>query len=244
MNLERHLVGPFPTTHWSVVLAAGKTDASGGSGAWEALARAYWRPIYAHARRRGRSHEDAQDLTQSFFATLIEKPALQRASPERGRFRSFLLAVFDHFLSDQQDRAAAQKRGGGWERIAWVASDADEFPDVEPAAPQVPLEHQFDRDWARSILGNAVRKLEQEFVEDGKQRSFSLLVPFLNRPPFPGEYAQVAAQLAVNPGLLPTVVARFRQRFRDLAVGEIAATVAGPVEVEGELTYLLELLTQ
>ncbi|MBI4658863.1 MAG: sigma-70 family RNA polymerase sigma factor [Verrucomicrobia bacterium] len=228
----------FATTHWSVVLAAGGASTTGTRHAWEQLARAHWRPLYGHVRRRGRSHEDAQDLVQGFFTRLIEKPVLQQALRERGRFRTFLLAAFDHFLANEYDRASALKRGGGFEFVAWPDGEMN----IEPAAPGVPMERQFDQEWAQTIFTHALGRLEQEFAQDGKQSQFAALAPFLSQPPQPGDYERIALEIGVRASLMATVVSRLRRRFRELVRAEIASTVATTAEVDAELSYLVELM--
>jgi DNA-directed RNA polymerase specialized sigma24 family protein len=228
----------FATTHWSVVLAAGGASTPNSRHAWEQLARDYWRPLYAHARRNGHSHEDAQDLVQGFFALMLEKPFLHRAQRERGRFRTFLLAALDHFLANQHDRANALKRGGGFEFVACPDNESG----VEPASPEIPIERQFDREWAQTIFDHALRRLEQEFVQEGKQTQFAALAPFLSQPPGDGDYERIAAQLGIRARLMATVVSRLRRRFRDLVRAQIAGTVATTAEIDAELSYLVDLM--
>jgi DNA-directed RNA polymerase specialized sigma24 family protein len=231
----------FATTHWSVVLAAGGVDTPTARQAWDQLTRAIWRPLYAHARRRGQSHADAQDVVQAFFAQMLQQPLLERAQRGRGRFRTFLLATLDHFLANDHDRATALKRGGAFTFVSWPDDHGE--PIVEPAQPGLPVERQFDLEWARTTFANALRRLEQEFVSEGKQTYFAALAPFLSQPPAAGEYERVAVQLGIRPGLMATVVSRLRRRFRDLVRAEIAATVATTTEIDAELTYLVELMT-
>jgi RNA polymerase sigma factor (sigma-70 family) len=232
----------FATTRWSVVLAAGGENSSDARHAWEQLAGAYWRPLYAHVRRRGHSHEDAQDLVQSFFTRMLKQPVLQRAQRERGRFRTFLLAALDHFLANEHDRAAALKRGGGVEFVPWPEDNGQVEPVVEPVDSALPIERQFDREWARTLFDRALHRLELEFIGEGKQTHFAAIVPFISQPPVPGDYERVAAQLGIRPSLMGTVVSRLRRRFRDLVRAEISATVATTAEIDAELAYLVELM--
>ncbi len=228
----------FATTHWSVVLAAGSASTAGTRQAWEQLARAYWRPLYGHVRRRGRSHEDAQDLVQAFFTRLIEKPVLQQAQRERGRFRTFLLAALDHFLANEYDRAAALKRGGGFEFIAWPDGERD----FELAGANVPPERQYDREWAHAVFARSLRILETEFTVEGKTSQFTILRPFLFSSPGPNDYDKAAERLGIKPALMPKVVFRFRQRLRSLVRAEIAQTVCTVRDVDDEMRYLVELI--
>lgn len=243
MDLDRAQPAFFATTHWSVVLAAVGSPTPEASGAWEQLALTYWRPLYSHARRRGRSHAEAQDLAQGFFQYLIEKSVVGRAQRERGRFRTFLLAAFEHFLSDTFDRAKALKRGGGAAPIsipAFPGEEAEFF--FEPAAPDSPVERQFDRDWAHSVLRRALENLAAEFVAEGKQETWHVLRPFLLRAPQPSEYEAAAACLNISSVLLRKAVSRLRQRVRLLVRQEIAHTVSTLSEVDEELRYLVDLI--
>ncbi|MBE7503126.1 MAG: sigma-70 family RNA polymerase sigma factor [Verrucomicrobiales bacterium] len=232
----------FATTHWSVVLAAGGTNTPESRLAWEQLARIYWRPLYGHVRRRGRSHPDAQDLVQAFFERLLEKPVLQQAQRERGRFRTFLLAALDHFLANEHDRATALKRGGGiaFEPLPIANAEADLA--LEPAAPSTPPERLFDRDWANTVLDQALDQLAAEFVQVGKAESWNNLRPFLFRAPTPGEYETTARQLGLSPALIRKAVSRLRARLRTLARAEVARTVATVEEVEAEFRHLINVI--
>lgn len=235
--------GRFPSTHWSVVLAANGDQTSAVIAALETLFRAYRQPLYSYIRRRGTPHHDAEDLLQSFFGRLLAKEVLRVAAQERGRFRSFLLASLKNFLASEHDHASALKRGGGATLLSLDGALPGSSVAPEPAAPDTLPERQFDREWAQAIFAKALERLEQEFTAEGKQAQFAALVPFLSRPPGPGEYARVADRAGVRPGLMATVVLRLRRRFHDLVRVEIAATVATPAEVVEELRYLLDLMT-
>jgi RNA polymerase sigma factor (sigma-70 family) len=168
----------FATTHWSVVLHAGKSDTTQARDALGKLCQAYWFPIYAYARRRGRSPHDAQDLTQEFFARLLEQNWLAQADPERGRFRSFLLGALNHFLANQWRKDQAQKRGGG---IQLEQLDtAESRYGNEPAADTTP-EQQFDRKWAVTLLDAVLQRLRTEFEHENKSKMFDLLKPLPGR---------------------------------------------------------------
>lgn len=235
--------GVFATTHWSLVLVAGSGSHPAAQAAWDQLARLSWQPLHQHACRRGRSYAEAADLVQAFFAHLLERSVIARADPARGRFRSFLLGAFDHFLADATDRARAQKRGGGLEHLPWP----DEHPTPTASFPVAPSEdpgRQFDRAWAQALLGRTLVTLEAEFSADGKSAQFAALRPYLFASPELGTYATVAAALGIRPALLPKAVARLRARFRTLLRAEIARTVATVREVDDELRYLVELLVE
>src|SRR5262245_8384342 len=157
----------FTTTHWSVVLAAGSSTAPGAQVALEKLCRAYWYPLYAFVRNQGYSEADAQDLTQGFFAWLLESKHLRVADPERGKFRSFLLCRLKHFLSDERKRAFARKRGGGTSVISLDAVMAEEWYRMEPATLLAP-EVGFDRRWAISVMRQTVARLREEYIAAGR----------------------------------------------------------------------------
>jgi RNA polymerase sigma-70 factor (ECF subfamily) len=235
--------GYFPSTHWSVVLAANGEGTPATTAALETLFRAYQKPLYSFIRRQGSTHHDAEDLLQAFFARLMAKDVLRAASQQRGRFRSFLLASLKNFLANERDREMALKRGGGESHLPLDSSVPGSAAVAEPAAQDPSPERLFDREWAHTIFAAALRRLEQEFANDGKQTQFTAIAPFLSRPPAPGEYEQVAARTGIRPGLMATVVSRLRQRFRDLVRMEIASTVVSPAEVDEELRYLVDLMT-
>jgi DNA-directed RNA polymerase specialized sigma24 family protein len=232
----------FVTTHWSIVLAAGSASTPGARHAWEELARVYWRPLYCHIRRRGRSHSDAEDLVQAFFERLLEKPVVQQAQRDRGRFRTFLLAALDNFLANEHDRAIALKRGGGvaFQPLHVTEPEIDFSP--EPASPEKPLERLFDRDWAHTVLDKALTQLAAEFAEGGKSESWEKLRPFLFRAPEPGEYETATRELGISPALMRKAVSRLRARFRTLARAAVARTVATVSDVEAEFQHLIDVI--
>jgi len=235
--------GYFPSTHWSVVLAANGEQTSAVTAALETLFRSYQKPLYSYIRRRGNTHHDAEDLLQAFFARLLTKDVLRAASQQRGRFRSFLLASLKNFLANEYDHAMALKRGGGGSHLSFDAPAPSSSGITEAAALEPSPERLFDREWAQTIFAAALQRLEQEFASEGKQTQFTALAPFLSRTPEPGEYEKVAALTGIRAGLMATVVSRLRQRFRDLVRTEIASTVASPAEVDEEMHYLVELMT-
>src|SRR5262245_24467918 len=236
--------GCFTSTQWSLVLAAG--------GGWtpeaeQALAKwcgAYWPPIYAYLRRRGYSTPEAEDLTQSFFVQLLEKNYLRDASPERGKFRSFLLTSLKHFLANEWDRARARKRGGQFHFISVeeIASQENgRLLDIHTLTP----EEQFERQWALTALNRVISRLGEEYKGAGKARLFDHLKDFLiGTDGLP--YRQVAVSLEMSEGAVKTAVHRLRGRFRNLLRTEIAETLPRPddqAEVDGEIRYLLKTLS-
>ena len=231
--------GVFRTTHWSVVLAA--QDGQGGttSRALETLCRAYWYPLYVFVRRRGHDAADAQDLTQEFFAHLLQRDFLRNVAREKGRFRSFLLAALKNFLATEWRRESAAKRGGGRVFVSWEDLQAEERYAGEAAEESVP-ERLYDRRWALTVMQQAMARLREEFVATGKNRQFDRLKPFLSREGTREDYAAVAGQLQVTPGAVTVAVHRFRRRYGELVRAVVAETVAGPDEVEDELRFLAE----
>lgn len=235
--------GWFATTHWSVVLAAGETTSSQAEVALEKLCRAYWYPLYAHVRRRGYSPHDAQDLTQGFFARLLEKNWVGAADREKGKFRSFLLSVLDHYLGDERDRANAAKRGGGQALISLDEQTAEKLLSQEPASYLSP-EKEFDKSWAAALLQQGMTRLRGEFEASGKGQTFDQLKLFLEGEANSGDYAAMAVGLGMSANAIAVSVHRLRQRYRELVRVEVANTVASPNEVEDEMRYLFSVLAQ
>jgi len=231
----------FTTTHWSMVLAAGNTSAPGARSALERLCGAYWLPLYAFIRRRGHSPHDAQDLTQGFFAWLIESKHLRVADSERGRFRSFLLGMLKNFLSDERKKAHAQKRGGGRTLISLDAASAEERYDLEPATGLTP-DLIFDRRWAWTVMEQTVTRLRKEYVMAGRAELFDALRQFQPGEDAGQSYAEVATRLGLTESAVKSAIWRLRQRHRDLLREEIAHTVATPADVDGEIRHLLSVL--
>jgi len=233
--------GVFVTTRWSVVLKAGRPDTPRSRAALEQLCRAYWHPLYHYVRRRGYRPEDAQDLTQSFFARLLERESLAHADPQRGRFRSFLLTSLQHFLSDEWDKANARKRGGGQPLLSLDFATEERRVAVEPADPLTP-EKVFEQRWAIALLDQVYRRLETEFASQGKTEQFAALRVTLTAPRGATPYAELAGHLCISEGAVKVAVHRLRQRYRKLLRETIADTVAGPEEVDDELRHLLQVL--
>ena len=235
--------GVFETTHWSVVLAAGSNPSPASTAALERLCRLYWYPLYAHVRRRGYGEADAKDLTQGFFAHLLERQAFQRAAPARGRFRSFLLSALNYFLSDMRDRSEAQKRGGGAIIISIDAEAAEERYALEPVDGRSP-DKIFERRWAMALLDQALARLRGEFNDAGKAGQFSVLSRFLIESSEQGDYADLARELGQSEEALRKTVQRLRKRYGELVREEISNTVAAPGDVAEELRYLCSLIRE
>jgi RNA polymerase sigma factor (sigma-70 family) len=231
--------GRFATTRWSLVLAAGQGDTPESARALTALYETYWYPLYAFARRLGRSPEDAQDLTQGFFTALLEKDYLRAADSERGRFRSFLLTAFKRFLSKERDHAQAQKRGGGRDPLPFDFNDGESRSHREPAHDATP-EKIFQRRWALTLLDRVLTRLHQELIEAGKREQFDRLSPCLAGEKSSRSYAQLGAELGLSEGAVKVTVHRLRARYRELLREEIAQTVERPGDVDEELRQLFE----
>jgi RNA polymerase sigma-70 factor (ECF subfamily) len=224
-----------------VVLAVGAKSSEAARDALDQLCQAYWPPVYAYARRAGHSPEDARDLTQGFFVGLIETGSLSRADPERGRFRSFLLGAFKHFLAHERDRAQALKRGGG---TRWVPLDIDT---EESGTANLPADHRtpdraYEERWAASLLEKVLGRLRQEFALAGRLELFDPFKGFLIGESVEGGYAAVAARLGMTEGAAKMTVSRLRERYRRLLRAEVAQTLANPKDVEEELRHLLAIL--
>jgi RNA polymerase sigma factor (sigma-70 family) len=229
--------GRFATTHWSLVLAAGRRGVPNADEALATLCANYWYPLYAHVRRRGHDVEQAQDLVQAFFARLLEKDYLQAADQQRGRFRSFLLAAFDHFLAKEWRRGHAQKRGGGRTPLALDFQTSEQRYLNEPHH-ELTAERIYERHWALTLIERAVAALAQEFAEAGKLAQFDALKPYLGGGEATVPYHQLGSTLGMSEGAVKVAVHRMRRRCRELVRTEIAQTVAGPEEAEEELRDL------
>jgi RNA polymerase sigma-70 factor (ECF subfamily) len=236
------VLGPsqFPTTRWTLVVAAGDSHRKEAGPALVSLCENYWYPLYAYLRRRGYSSDQAQDLTQEFFIRVLEGRYLDRAEREKARFRSFLLTSLKFFVADEADRQRAHKRGGGVV-VPLEFSSGEERYQREPAHDETP-ERIFERRWALSVLDRVLEKLRNEFVQHGRPEHFERLKIFLlGQSDAP--YAALAREMNTSEGALKVAIHRLRKRYRDLFRQEIADTVADPAEVESELRYLAAVLT-
>jgi RNA polymerase sigma-70 factor (ECF subfamily) len=231
----------FASTQWSMVLAA-KGD--GASIAMADLCAAYWRPLYAYVRRCGRSVEDAQDLTQSFFSRVLEKDYLQHVDPALGKFRAFLLASLKNFLTNEWRRERASKRGGAAHIVSIDdMTRAEDHYAAGLAMSQTP-ERVYERNWALALLERTTARLAREFAAAGKSRVFDALKPYLTGDR-DARYSQVAVELGMSEVTVRVSVHRMRGRFRDLLQLEVAQTLPGAGDsrdVEEELRYLLTAL--
>ncbi len=241
---DQHVLQPdhtFETTRWSIIAAAGQQPSSESSRALASLCTAYWHPLYAYVRRRVSDVNEAQELTQAFFAELLEKNYVGAATPARGRFRSFLLTAFKHFLAKEWEKAKTQKRGGGRAPISLNFSAEDSRLCIEPASG-LTAEQYYDQQWAIALLGQTMERLKREFEETAKAPLFERLKSFLIGDHAGTTYAQAAAELKITEAAAKQAASRMRRRYRELLREEIAQTVAGPDEVADEIRNLFTTL--
>jgi RNA polymerase sigma-70 factor (ECF subfamily) len=230
----------FTTTQWSLVLRAVDSQDPACREALAILCQRYWPPVYRYIRHRGYDINAAEDLTQSFFAQLLEKRSLKAANPERGRFRSFLLASVKNFLSDSWDKERAKKRGGDRQFISLDFSDAEKFRH-QPADEKTP-EAVFEHQWANSVLAEVFSRLRQEALEGGALERFERLQGFLTGELEGTKQGQAAEELGMSAKTLRVAIHRLRKRFGKLLREQVAQTVADPGQVDDEIRYLLTIL--
>ncbi len=224
----------FHTTRWSVVLAA-QGDAAESL---EELCKQYWPPLYTYVRLRGYSQPDAQDLTQEFFARLLEKHWLAVVDRQRGRFRTFVLMAMKRFLANDWDRTHAQKRGGDVKIVNMDTAASISIPD----RGQVSEEAVFERQWALTLLDTVMAKLHREYEKTDRLIEFELLKPCLTAERGATDYAALAKSLGIQPASARSSVHRLRQRFRELFRAEVAGTVNDPADVDAEIQTLVAAL--
>jgi RNA polymerase sigma factor (sigma-70 family) len=233
--------GVFATTHWSLVLAAGHSSVPGAEQALETLCRTYWYPLYVYVRRQGKSAHDAQDLTQAFFAGLLEKKYLRLADSDRGKFRAFLLKSLKHFLVNEWEKARAQKRGGGQCAIPLDGEIAESRYAAEPVQA-LTMDEVYEKRWALTLIEAVFARLRQNYESAGRLPIFQALKGFIWGDPSTLSYSEVASSLGLTEGALKVAVHRLRARYRELLRAEIAQTVATPGEVDDELRHLAAVL--
>ncbi len=233
----------FATTRWTVVLAAGNPSAPQAGVALEELCRTYWYPLYAYVRRHGHSREDAEDLTQAFFARLLEKNYLEGLTSDKGKFRAFLLVALKRFLANEWDRAHRQKRGGGQTPLSLDWQDADQRYQINPVDTLSP-DKLYDRAWAVTVLEQVITRLRNESAADGKAKLYEHLKGFLMVGKSDIPYAQAAAALELSEGAVRVAVHRLRHRYRELLRQEVAQTLSDPAQVDEEMQALFSALTE
>lgn len=234
---DSHRESVFTTTHWSVVLSAQDKDSSNSARALESLCRAYWYPLYAFARRAGRNPADAEDLTQGFFARLMEKDYLKSAARDKGRFRTFLLVAFKRYSADEWDRQHAQKRGG-FAPIISIDQQLAESRFASEPSHQLQPDVLFDRQWASTLLERTLAQLQSEYVNTGRAKLFELLGGCLAGDESALPYAQIAARLDLTEAAVKMAVHRLRARYRSILSAEVAQTVSSRDEAAEEIRHL------
>jgi RNA polymerase sigma factor (sigma-70 family) len=236
------LQGPsaFMTTHWSVVLEA-QGESPAAQEALEKLCRTYWRPIFAFLRRQGLPPEQAEDITQGFFAQLLERRKFRALRKEKGRLRSFLLVALKYFVADEQRRAMAIKRGSGLRPIPLEEFRAGERIDMEPSDPMT-AEMIYERRWALTVLERVLSRLKDEYVAAGNAALFDALKELLPDEPGSPSQAEIAARLGMTENAVRQAFYRFRQRYQSILREEIAHTVATPGDIEDELRHLIAVI--
>jgi RNA polymerase sigma factor (sigma-70 family) len=231
----------FATTHWSVVLAAGKSSSANQKQALETLCQSYWFPLYAFLRRRGYGNHQAEDFTQAFFTHILEKHSLRTADPKYGKFRSFLLIRLKGFLSDERDRAQAQKRGGGRKILSLSFQNAEGQYALEPA-DQLSPEMLFEKSWALTVLERTMDQLEADMARKNKEKLFEHLKVYLTTEKDVIPYQNVATGLDMTEGSIRVAVHRLRRQYRRLLRDEIAQTVGDEDQIDEEMGCLFAAL--
>ena len=235
--------GAFATTHWSVVVAAGDATSERSHAALAELCQAYWYPLYVFLRRKGVGPDEAKDLTQSFLADLLARKQIARADRTLGRFRSFLAASLENFLHNEWRRRSAQKRGGGQVPVPLDTVNAEARFAAEPADADNPS-LAYDRQWARALLDQAIRALQQEWEQDGRGALFQEFQAHLWGDATSVPYAELCARFDLTPVNLRVTFHRFRQRYRELLRQAVADTVASEAEIEDELRFLMQVVSR
>ena len=227
----------FRSTQWSLVLAAGQDDTSQSQIALEELCRRYWLPLYAYARRRLGNVHEAQDAVQSFFSSLLEKKTVSLAEPERGRFRSFLLTSFRHFLANEHERRSAQKRGGGRTPLPLDFAMGESRCLLEPM-DELTAERLYERQWVITLLERVFDQLRKAMIQMDRGSQFETLAPFLAGANRDLSYSEAARRLGLSEGATMVAAHRLRTRYRQMLHAEISQTLSDPRDVEEEINRL------
>jgi RNA polymerase sigma factor (sigma-70 family) len=234
--------GAFHTTHWSVVLRAKDNNGSQADAAMERLCRAYWPPLYGFIRRQGHNVHDAQELTQEFLSRFVHREWLNHLHHQNGKFRSFLLTFLKHFLSDERDRAQAQKRGGGKQLVSLDEYAAEE--QIVPGAmdPFTP-DQAYERRWARALMDAALQQLQEEYTKRGNRALFEEIAALEPGKHGTKNYAEIAAELGTSEQVIKNAVQKFRRRYSEVLREKVAETVSTETELEEEIRHLRNVFT-
>lgn len=232
----------FHTTQWTQVLTA--REGGDDQAAWRALenlCRLYWFPLYGYVRRKGYQQADAEDLTQGFFAQLLEKHRLASVAREKGKFRTFLLTCLDNHLRDEHDKRTARKRGGDCTIVSLDWESAESRYSLDPPDEKSP-EHYFEKKWALEILARALARLREDYQESGKGELFNRLKPYLTGSAERGQFGEIGEALGMNETAVRAAVSRLRKRYREMLRAEICDTVANPEDADEEYEHVCRVL--
>ncbi len=235
--------GAFPPTRWTMVLAVRSSDEPAAAAALAEICRIYWRPIYSFLRRQGNSPHDAEDLTQGFFASLLERESLATVDEAKGRLRSFLLVALKRFATNQYEHGRAQRRGGGALHVPIDTAHAEDHYTEEPATSVTP-EMIFERQWALTLLDTVLTSLRENYAHDGREGVFDALKNRLSTDGDPQSLASVAESLGMTEAATKVAVFRMRQRYKRLLQEHIAQTVDSPSEVDDEIAHLFKVFSE
>lgn len=233
----------FLTTRWSIVLGARDRASASGTLALESLCRAYWYPLYVFVRRQGHGAHDAQDLTQAFFARLLEKDYLQSVEREKGRFRTFLIVAMKRFLLNEWDKLRTQKRGGNFLHLS-LDADLAESRYLDESSEALPPDQVYERRWALTLLDQAMARLRSDYVNSGREVEFEHLKVSLTAERGEVSYREIASALQMTEGAARVALHRLRKRFREIFREEIASTVSTSDEVDDEVRYVVAILSR
>ena len=233
----------FETTHWSIVLKAGHLSTAGSQQALSTLCQSYWLPLYSYVRRRVQDPEKAQDLTQAFFAKLLEKNYLNAADPSRGRFRAFLLTALKRFMANEWDKETAKKRGGGVSPLSLDFDEGERSYHLTPTDGVTP-DQLFLRNWVRTLLDKVFHRLREEFESEGKAEQFDAVSVFITPRHDDVKAAEIGRQLGMSEGAVRAAAHRLRKRYRAILRAEIAETVENADDVEDEIRSLFQAFDQ
>lgn len=230
----------FLTTRWSIVLSARDPASSSSTLALESLCRTYWYPLYVFVRRQGHGAHDSQDLTQAFFARLLEKDYLQSVEREKGRFRTFLIMAMKRFLLNEWDKLRTQKRGGNFTHLSLDT----ESRYLDECSESLPPDQVYERRWALVLLDHAMARLRSDYVTSGREREFEHLKTSLTAGRGEASYREIAGALQMTEGAARVALHRLRKRFREIFREEIASTVSTSEEVDDEVRYVVAILSR